>query len=271
MVVFAVPQWQGATWDGARERLGAGCRLLAALAADVLGTPVREVPVGATGSSTVDGIANRAALVGNRRAQLAALEDPQGPVLTIGGDCSADLVPLGVARYRYGPGLGAVWFDAHADCNTAATSPSGAFHGMVLRSLLGDGDPGFAASPALERGRAVLVGTRAFDSAERRAVADGLVRHVPAEPAAITGAVTASGDTKVYLHLDLDVLDPAEFGSLAYYHEPGGLSVEQLVAGIESLAAFEVVGACIAECTAARREDVEVLLPVLEAVAGLLA
>ena len=30
-----------------------------------------------------------------------------------------------------------VWIDAHADCNTAETSPSGNFHGMPLSPLFG--------------------------------------------------------------------------------------------------------------------------------------
>ncbi|RBM20173.1 arginase [Prauserella sp. PE36] len=273
MLVQAVPQWQGATWAGADVRLPTGCRALAALASEVLGVPAREVPVGSEGTSTVDNIGNKSALVANRQAQLAALEEPEGPVLTLGGDCAVDLVPVGVARYRHGPGLGIVWFDAHADSNTPASSPSGAFHGMVLRSLLGDGDPDFAASPPLAPGHAVLVGTRAFDPAERQAVADGLLRHVPvpSEPDAIAGAVTDSGATKVYLHIDLDVLDPAEHGPLMHYHEPGGLSVEQLVAGIESLARFDVVGAAITECATPRRRDLEALVPVLQAVSRLLA
>ncbi|MEU6642383.1 arginase family protein [Saccharomonospora sp. NPDC046836] len=283
VLVHAVPQWQGALWPGARDRLVTGCRVLAALAGEVLGTEVHEVPVAAAGSSThagscahvgsstVDGIGNRQALIENRQAQLAALEAPEGRVLTIGGDCGVDLVPIGVARYRHGAGLAAVWFDAHADCNTAASSPSGAFHGMVLRSLLGDGDPDFAASPALEPGRAVLAGTRAFDPAERRAVADGLVRHVPvpADPDTLRRTVADTGAATVYLHLDLDVLDPAEFDG-THYQEPGGLTIGQLVAGIDSLSAFEITGAAITECAATEPADVLRLAPVLEAVGRLL-
>ncbi|MEU0565103.1 arginase family protein [Nonomuraea sp. NPDC005983] len=32
-----------------------------------------------------------------------------------------------------------VWFDAHGDLNTPSSSPSGAFHGMVLRALTREG------------------------------------------------------------------------------------------------------------------------------------
>jgi arginase len=213
----------------------------------------------------VDSVANRAVLVGgNRAAQLAALEAPGGPVLTIGGDCGVELVPIGVARFRYGQGLAVGWFDAHADLNTAASSPSGAFHGMVLRSLLGHGDTDFAAGPALER--AVLVGTRVFDPGEREAVDTGLVGHVPGEPAAVREAF--SGAEGVYLHVDLDVLDPAEFSEVTY-PEPGGLTIDQLVAAIRALAEFDVIGAGVTECLGTGSR-LRVLEPVLEAIGDLL-
>ncbi|PRX48326.1 arginase [Prauserella shujinwangii] len=274
MRIHAVPQRQGALTPHA-GRLVRGCEVLAELAGEVLGLPVDTVPVDAETSSTVDGIANRDALVRNRSAQLAALEAPEGKVLTIGGDCAVDLVPVGVARFRYGEGLGAVWFDAHADLNTVASSPSGAYHGMVLRSLFGEGDPDFAAAPALTPGRAVLVGTRAFDPEEARAVESGLAGHVPvaeADPGRVRDAVRATGARALSVHVDLDVLDPGEFGATDY-PEPGGLGIAALAAALDGLAALdgvEVVGACVAECVAEDMDQVRPLEPVLAALGRLL-
>ncbi|MBB3661457.1 arginase [Prauserella sediminis] len=283
MTIQAIPQWQGALSDDAARRLPAGCRALAALAGEVLGAEVRGVPVVADATATVDGVGHRNALVRNRDAVLAAL-GPGGPVLTVGGDCGVDLVPVGFARHRYGPELTVAWFDAHADCNTADSTPSGAFHGMVLSALCGrmerrSAPPGrhsgadapaadavdrdFDASPAVERGRAVLVGTRVFDPEERRAVAEGLVRHVPppAEPAAVRDAVA---DGPVYLHVDLDVLDPAAFDGTRY-REPGGLTVDGLVAAIDAASQGRVVGASLTECATTDPVSLRRLVPVLEA------
>jgi arginase len=268
VLINAVPQWQGAVSRRARE-LPAGCLALAEMAGRVLGRPVREVPQALATSSIVDGIANRDVLVGaNRAAQLAALEAPDGPVLTIGGDCGVELVPIGVARFRYGRGLGVAWFDAHPDLNTPGSSPSGAFHGMVLRSLFGEGDSDFAASPAIERGRAALVGTRVFDAAEQEAVDSGLVVHVPVpdEPGRVPAALAGAGP--VYLHLDLDVLDPGDFAGLNH-PEPGGLTIRQLVDGIRALSAFDVIGAGITEC-AGTGPELRALTPVLHAIGDLL-
>ncbi|MFD9892800.1 arginase family protein [Amycolatopsis sp. NPDC059027] len=267
MLINAVPQWQGALSPRAPE-LPDGCVALAELAGHVLGRPVHHIQQSRATSPVVGGIANREVLLANRPAQLAALEAPGGPVLTIGGDCGTELVPVGVARFRYGPGLGIVWFDAHPDLNTAESSTSGAYHGMVLRSLLGDGDPDFVANPALERGRAVLAGTRVFDDAEREAAESGLVARVPdiTEDGALIAAL--SGAEHVYVHLDLDILDPDEFGGLNF-PEPGGVTIAELVAAIESLSAFDVVGAGITEGVGT--EGLEVLEPVLAAIGGLLS
>ncbi|VVJ19966.1 Arginase (EC [Amycolatopsis camponoti] len=259
-LITAVPQRQGAVGPRAAE-LPDGCLALAELAGHVLGSPVHHVRQTREVSEMDRGIASRAVLTGpNRAAQLAALEAPGGPVLTIGGDCGVELIPIGVARFRHGPGLGVAWFDAHADLNTAATSPSGAFHGMVLRSLFGEGDPEFAAAPALTPGNVVLAGTRVFDPDERAAVSRGL---------AVTSMEALAGVEKLYVHVDLDVLDPAEFAGLNY-PEPDGWTISRLVSELDALAAYEVVGAGITECVGTSRE-VEVLAPVLAAIGRLLA
>ncbi|TLW90870.1 arginase family protein [Saccharomonospora piscinae] len=272
MRLHSVPQWQGSGLGGASTRLPAGCEVLTALAEDLLGTPALRIPVGADTSAAEHGILNRAALLDNRGAQLTALENPEGPVLTIGGDCAADLVPLGVARYRYGSGLGVLWFDAHADINTPESSPSGAFNGMVLRALLGESDPEFAADPAVAPGRAVLVGTRAFDPAERALVDSGVVRHVPvpADPDDVVKALREADVSAVYVHIDVDVLDPGELVG-SHDHEPGGLGVERLVECLDALDEFDVIGAAVTECATRDRTEAAPLAPVLEALRRRLA
>jgi len=58
--------------------------------------------------------------------------------LALGGDHSIAIGSLvGSARDAE---IGAVWFDAHADLNTPATTPSGNVHGMPLAAALGLGE-----------------------------------------------------------------------------------------------------------------------------------
>lgn len=249
MQIHAVPQRQGAVVERARL-LPDGCLALAQLAGDIAYVKPYLVPVVTTTSGVVDGIANRAELVANRTAQLAALEAPEGPVLTIGGDCGVEVAPIGVARFRHGEGLGVHWFDAHPDLNTPSTSPSGAFHGMALRALFGEGDPMFAAKPALRH--AVLVGARSMDDGEEAAL----------------GLVGSTGEC-AYVHVDLDVLEPTEFDG-ACYPEPNGLSVAEVAAAIQAIP-VPVVGAGVTECATTDPEKLRLLTPILEALVAALS
>jgi arginase len=261
--INAVPQWQGAV----NERAGGipdGCLALAGLTARILHSPVHHVIQNRQTSPIEDDVANRSVLTGaNRAAQRAAVAEASWPILTIGGDCGVELAPIGAARHRYGAELAVAWFDAHPDLNTPQSSASGAFHGMVLRALLGEGDPAFTASPALEHGQVVLVGTRAIDPAEQAAITGGLAV-LTDDPAA-----SLSHASHVYVHVDLDVLDPSDFGGLNY-PEPGGLSVADLVSALDSLGGFTIVGVGITECVASP-DQVEVLAPIVAAIGNLLA
>ena len=59
--------------------------------------------------------------------------------LVLGGDHSIALGSIhGAAKHKR---LGVIWIDAHADFNTAETTPSGNIHGMPLAALCGLGDP----------------------------------------------------------------------------------------------------------------------------------
>src|SRR5437588_12693867 len=64
--------------------------------------------------------------------------------ITIGGDHSIAIGSLaGVVKgfRKRDKSLSLIYLDAHADMNTAATTPSGNIHGMPLAALLGYGAP----------------------------------------------------------------------------------------------------------------------------------
>jgi len=57
-------------------------------------------------------------------------------VLTVGGDHSVAAGSItGILKRR--PDTAVVWIDAHGDCNTPDTSPSGNYHGMPLAHVMG--------------------------------------------------------------------------------------------------------------------------------------
>ncbi|ETK30657.1 arginase family protein, partial [Microbispora sp. ATCC PTA-5024] len=94
------------------------------------------------------------------------------------------------------------------------------------------------------------------------------VAELTADPAALVPAVSATGATAVYVHIDLDVLDPGEFGSLNH-PEAGGLAVPTLRAAVRALtAAFTLAGLGITEYAPRRDEDRATLAGLVPALLG---
>jgi arginase len=160
------------------------------------------------------------------------------------GNCSSS---LGVLAGLTSPSIGVVWFDAHGDFNTPETTRSGFFDGMALAVATGrcwrelaSTVPGFA--PVAEE-RVLLVAARDLDPAERDLLERSRVRRVapargedgglvPALEEALEGLRRETGE--VYLHVDLDALDPSE-GPANSYAAPGGMGLEELEAAIGAI------------------------------------
>ncbi|MGW2160891.1 arginase family protein [Nonomuraea sp. NPDC001699] len=230
LTVVEVPQWQGSSSPTA-PRLAEGAARLAAML-PAAGRHVR-VETGATLAETAE------------RVRRALPSD--GFTVTVGGDCGVELEPVTAALRRHGDRLHVAWFDAHGDMNTPETSPSGAFHGMILRTLQGEGPADLLRSPTLRPERIALAGTRALDPAE----ADHIRR------TGIGGLDTIAADAVVYVHVDLDVLDGI---TSVGYPEPGGLSADELVQAVAALAArHEIAGLGITEYAPAAPRDEELL------------
>lgn len=158
-------------------------------------------------------------------AVFGALQAGQLPVL-LGGDHSLAIGSISaVARHCQASGrpLRVLWFDAHADFNTVALTPSGNIHGMPVASLCGDGPPelvgigGFTPQrPALRASELRQIGIRSVDAGEKRLVhATGIevfdMRFIDEHGmrAAMERAL-AGVDEHTHLHvsLDVDFLDP---------------------------------------------------------------
>lgn len=246
-VLFA--QWQGA---GNRPLLASGARRLAELTPDVTW---RVVPVEPDSPLLVeDRILGRSALLRQLDAAttLIATENPER-LFTLGGDCAVELAPIAFLSARY-PDLTVVWLDAHGDLNTPWSSPSGALHGMPLRHLLGEGDADVLARlPSfIPRSNVMLCGVRDLDPPERAYVdAYGLTwihaNTLNDSPSSLGNLLQARGARRLYLHLDLDVLEPVEFGALNV-PTPGGVTLHALYALLADLhTRFDVVGGGLTE------------------------
>ncbi|MFI0351039.1 arginase family protein [Actinomadura sp. 9N407] len=260
VTVVKVPQWQGSSVAQARL-LARGADLLAGT---VPGARVLSVRVPDAAGTERNGVRSLDVLTGVAAEARAALTRAGGTAITVGGDCGVELEPVSAALARHGDALAVVWFDAHGDLNTPESSPSRAFHGMVLRTLLGQGPAELVPERPLRPGQVVLAGARALDEAEQAYIARTGLSLVPVAdlrtgPGPLVEAVAATGATKIYVHIDLDVLDPGAFGSLSC-PEPGGLSPQALRAAVQALTGrFTLAGLGITEYAPSRLEDQTIL------------
>jgi arginase len=157
--------------------------------------------------------------------------------LVLAGNCGSVLgTTAGVGPER----LGVIWLDAHGDFNTPDTTASGFLDGMSLATVTGRcwsalaaTIPGFSAIPDTN---VIHLGVRDLDPAEKPLLANSAIKVLDAELIRRTGvsqalepALTAwhGRVDRVYLHLDLDVLDPEE-APANQYAVPGGLTVSQV-------------------------------------------
>ncbi|MCA2225728.1 arginase family protein [Nonomuraea aurantiaca] len=264
MTVVEVPQWQG-SGSATAERLREGARLLAGM-----------VPAGRRLRVEVDDDL----IITASRVRAMMSQVGEGLMVTAGGDCGVELEPVAAARRKYGDRLVIVWFDAHGDLNTLADSPSGAFHGMVLRALTGEGPAGLVPEEPVRPWQIVLAGVRDLDPAEGTFVETSGVCHLGMpDPATLVDAIASAGfdqgragfpkergfeEKVVYLHIDLDVLDPEVFASVGT-PAPGGMRPDGLLGLVSAVAErFEVVGLGIVEYEPGRPEDQKLLAPLVE-------
>jgi arginase len=214
----------------------------AAIRSDLPAAATRDVPVPLeAGDDQGTGVARFSSLQLVRERLRDVLDELTDTPIVIGGDCSVSAAAVARAVQKHEE-LALIWFDAHPDLNSTETSPSGAFAGMVLRSLV---DDGVVVAP-----RVVLAGARSWDEGESDYAGEAGIRSFVVDElddaAALVDSVVASGATSIYLHIDLDVLDPAEITGLLD-PEPFGLAASTLVTLVRALRArFELAGATIA-------------------------
>ena len=155
-------------------------------------------------------------------ATFAELRVGRLPIMLGGDHCLAIGSISAVARHckAVGKKLRVLWFDAHADFNTATLTPSGNIHGMPVACLCGHGPAdlvdmggtGHRLSPKDIR----QIGIRSVDDGEKRMVADlGIevfdmryidemgMRHTMELALALVDA-----NTHLHVSLDVDFLDP---------------------------------------------------------------
>jgi arginase len=159
---------------------------------------------------------------------VAADEEPR----VIAGDCVAVIgVLAGLQRRGVDPTL--LWFDAHGDFHTWETTGSGFLGGMPLAMVTGRGEQTIveaAGQEPLADDRVVLVGARDLDAGEDVAVAASGMR-----VAEVAEVPDLDLEGPLYVHLDVDVVDPGDLPAVNY-PAPNGPSLAVTLDAMEHLA-----------------------------------
>ena len=158
--------------------------------------------------------------------------------LVLGGDHSLSVGSIrGAAKHRR---LGIIWVDAHADFNTAETTPSGNIHGMPLAVLCGLGDPRLVSlwdetHPVLDPKRVAVIGARDLDPGEKRNLREAGIMVQSTEQIDRVGMLAVLEKVieqvnrnvdGIYLSFDMDALDPRHAPGVGT-PVPGGLTFRE--------------------------------------------
>ena len=158
--------------------------------------------------------------------------------LVLGGDHSLSVGSIrGAAKHRR---LGIIWVDAHADFNTAETTPTGNIHGMPLAALCGLGDPRLVSlwdetHPVLDPKRVAVIGARDLDPGEKRNLREAGIMVQSTEQIDRVGMLAVlekvieqvNRDVDgIYLSFDMDALDPRHAPGVGT-PVPGGLTFRE--------------------------------------------
>ena len=147
---------------------------------------------------------------------------------------------------------GVLWLDAHADFDTPDDNVSGFLDVMALAILTGNAwhaqHASIDASRPIEERNVVLVGVRDLFDYQRLRLQHSQIRLLTGS-AGLEDALDALAGRvrRLYLHVDLDCLDPSQ-GRANQYAAPGGLTTAELQSAIG--AAFDRFDVCAAALTA---------------------
>ncbi len=257
---LVLPQWQG----GDDPAYQTGAQILSALLPEAVG-PVARIDVPRDGDRRPQvGIKSRETLLQLHDAARTAI-DAAAPrsIVTVGGDCLADLAPVAYLNEIYGDGLAVLWIDTHPDILTAAEFSHA--HAHVLAMLMGEGDPDFVARvpKPLDPSQVLYVGLHDLmpqeaDYITKKGMSVLSPADLAASPQPVADWLAARGATHVAVHFDIDVLDPARHG-YTLFNKPvpagtfdgiaqGQMDLAQVAAILEAAGAqAEMVGLAITE------------------------
>jgi len=161
--------------------------------------------------------------------------------ISIAGDCCTAIGMLaGLQRAGLDPIL--IWFDAHGDFNTWETTLSGFLGGMPLAMLVGRGEQTMLRALELKplaEDRVVITDARDLDPGEKQLIEAANIIYLPDVKSLLDLTLP---DDPLYVHIDTDIVNPAE-ASAMNYPAAGGPSAEELQTVMKHLSRTEKIAA----------------------------
>lgn len=280
------PQWQGgdiARWitevpnpDDASRGYYLGAQLLNFLAPNnEQKTFTVPITTAIAERKVIDGVLDRDIIIKQSKAALDILNMEQpNKIVTLGGECSVSVVPFTYLANKYKNDVAMIWIDAHPDI-TLPGDVYPAYHAMAVTACMGLGDNKIISElPAkISPSKILFVGIRDWerDEIKTRQQQYGIKHLTPEDVRANDNAIhewlKSCGASKVVIHFDMDVLDPAEIIT-AVGVVPNGMKIAEVVKVINDISKEkEIVGLTIAEAmprTAIRIKNMLEQLPLLK-------
>ena len=201
---------------------------------------------------------------------IIAAEDPDS-IFTVGGGCDVEILPVSYLNDKLKGDLTVLWIDAHGDLNTPESSPSKNFHGMPLRTLLGDGNKQIVevTFSKLLPSQLVLIGQRDLDEPEEDYINEHniimlSVDEIDSSADNVIDVIKLKGSNNIYIHIDLDVLESEEF-PYVMVPSPNGLKTQILLDLLLRLNnSFNIVGLSLLEYTSSDEKEIKILTDIIK-------
>ena len=182
------------------------------------------------------------------------------PIL-VGGDHSV-AVASALSSARIHGNIGIIWFDAHTDYNTFATTPTGNIHGMPLSTITAFHDDElvelreFSPNKTILPKNAVVFGARSVDDEEWPNVIESGITVYTMEDIRKRGfdnvlqeafKVASNGTNGIHISYDLDLIDP-EYAPGVSIPVPNGITKEEafkinqeIINNIDKVVSYDLV------------------------------
>ena len=258
------PQWQGGVishWmldipaNDASKGYYLGAKLLNMLAPET-NQEIIEIPISLDikDRKIENGINSYQVILNQTKSALDTIkENNPDKIVTLGGDCSVSVVPFTSLAKKYQNDIAIIWIDAHPDITLPYDEYTG-YHAMALTACLGMGDKKIInlLPEKFDISKTLIVGLRSWDKGMKERQEELKIKSLSPDEvrnnsSAILEWLKNTGVSKVVIHFDLDVLDPAEIIA-GVGVEANGMKIKEVIRIINDIASkHDLVGLTIAE------------------------